>query len=138
MPANCLRAQGISIISDFSHAWDVKLDFNKSWVWTSGDPTPLKSVPFPRSLGERDLGAFIRYKNTGKLGLLSNRLDECLRRIQKVESLPISQLTKAHLIQGSAYSTGFYGSEVSYIGANHFKRLRTAASASIFSSLPQC
>ena len=105
-------AQGISIISDFSDAWDPKLDFNKSWVWTSRDPTPLKSFPFPRSLDERDLGAFIRYKNTGKLGLLSNRLDGCLRRIQKVESLPISQLTKAHLIQGSAYSTGFYGSEV--------------------------
>ena len=118
------------IALEFFRQWNFRVDELKSWAWTSGPNSKIGiKSRFKYVAGAKNLGSFARYKKSTKLGSLSNRIVEGKRRAGQIIALPSDPGSKLNAIRAGAYQSGFYACEVSYIGLNILKSLRSSTAA---------
>lgn len=84
-----------------------------------GDPRRIRI-----SLAERELGVFVRYSRVNQLGCLRERMTNALKRLRRLKSLPATVEQRALLVQTNVWPAAFYGAELTYMGASHFRKLR--------------
>ena len=111
----------------------MKIDWHKSWWWTSDSHTAsiakeamtACAIPaVPRVNSAKDLGSPMTYKGPCKLGSFRARLQDAQQRLKRVQSLPYDLTTKTRLVATSVYPAAFYGSEILPLGSSHVDQLR--------------
>ena len=115
--------------SAFAQEWRIALDVEKSWCWTlnfSNDETRLCDLGLARRSAAKDLGAVIKYGKNMSNRPLQNRVTEGIARLLRLADLPLSKADKVNVILANAFPTAFFGCEITLLGQNHFKAVRSA------------
>ena len=116
----------------------MQVDVAKSWVW--GTSKSMKNavsnfdVLFPDSPGclciknnVRDLGEIVQYNKSRVAQPIVNRITQGKKRIEKLQSLPLTVQQKCERIQASGWSFSLYGADTHCLGKTHFHDLRQSA-----------
>lgn len=122
----------------FAYMTDMIIDWKKSWTWaTSADmhqvlTQVLHTKPYAcelvRKLSALDLGAIMTYQGVPHLGRYRERLAKAMKRLDRLESVPLPLSSKIQLTRGSVMPVALYGTEVIPLGEAHVRKLRSAMS----------
>ena len=112
------------------------IDHGKSWHWgttkTFRDScSELQALhehdtPFHVKSCVKDLGELVHYNKSASIGFIRDKIDEGIRRIQRIEWLPCDLQKKALFIQTAVWPFALYSCDTTYIGQKHFEKLRRA------------
>ena len=119
----------------------------KCWAWgtTQQARSAWKSISrtvFGRpdlirvTSAERDLGIQMHYTRQMINKTLIDRLECAKSRLTRLKKAPFSLQEKARLILTNILPTAFYGAELVYLGADHYKTFRTAIGDAMIGRTP--
>ena len=74
----------------------------------------------------KDLGELVHYNKGASIGFIREKIEEGVRRIQRIEWLPCDLQKKALFIQTAVWPFALYSCDTMYIGQKHFEKLRRA------------
>ena len=74
----------------------------------------------------KDLGELVHYNKSASIGFIREKIEEGVRRIQRIEWLPCDLQKKALFIQTAVWPFALYSCDTMYIGQKHFEKLRRA------------
>lgn len=132
----CFRA--FIKVMNITRSLRMLVDIAKSWVWgtskTMKDAVKNFDVLFPQSPGcltlknnVRDLGEIVQYNKAKVAQPIVSRITQGKKRIEKLQSLPLTLQQKCERIQASGWSYSLYGADTHYLGKTHFHGLRQSA-----------
>ena len=115
----------------------LQVDYQKSWHWGTTKAFHDSCVEFQTrqdNPGEsvqilscvKDLGELVHYNKSASIGFIRDKIDEGIRRIQRIEWLPCDLQRKALFIQTSVWPYALYSCYTTYIGQKHFEKIRRA------------
>ena len=115
----------------------LQVDYQKSWHWgttkafrdscdefQSRQDNPGETVQILSCV--KDLGELVHYNKSASIGFIRDKIDEGIRRIQRIEWLPCDLQRKALFIQTSVWPYMLYSCDTTYIGQRHFEKIRRA------------
>ena len=110
----------------------LSIDFRKSWHWATSKAFRDFCTQLHTDKGAsaqvlsvvKDLGELVHYNKPVSLGFIKDKIDEGISRIRRIWWLPCS-------LQKNALFVALYSSDTTYIGQNHFTKLRRAVLNSI-------
>ena len=131
----------ISVLN-WVHSLKMKIDQNKSWIWATSPALraclqdlnqifPSGDEKFNIKHDATDLGMYTHYDKKASLGSIADRLQSGIRRLQKLEWIPISIDEKAHIIQTAVWPCALYSAEIQFVGPKNFQKLRRAATTTL-------
>ncbi len=121
----------------FTSAIRMQIDFDKSWAYAIGKD-------FKQSLSDlelifpdgrttihivddaKELGVQVKYSKRVRLGPITNKLEDAIKKIYKISWMQTDIRSKSFLTR-AVWQKVFYGIEGQAIGESHFNRLRRAA-----------
>ena len=123
---------------NFVESLRMKIDQGKSWAWGTDKNFktcaqnlnalfPAENDPIIICSSAKDLGMQIHYDKRKSLGCIKNRVQEGLKRVEKLSWLPIDINQKAKIIQTSVWPTALYSNDSHFMGSQIFAKLRRAA-----------
>ena len=116
LPPPLLRKSGVS-----------HLTLKKAGAGPSkNDETRLCDLGLTRRSAAKDLGAVIKYGKNMSNRPLQIGVTEGIARLLRLAPLPLSKTDKANIILANAFPTAFFGCEITLLGQNHFKAVRSA------------
>ena len=129
-------------ILNWVHSLKMKIDQSKSWTWATSTPFRASiqemSCVFPSGdekinirSDATDLGMHIHYDKKKSLGNIADRIQNGMRRLQKMEWIPINLENKAHIIQTAVWPCALYSAESQFVGPKIFQKLRRAATTTM-------
>ena len=132
----------IRLTQDFLQSLKLHADPSKIWVWGSSPEArkqwskiSLEITGNPRSYrvatAEKELGIYLHYTKQNGLGCQLDRLEEGVKRLRKLRTLPVSIQKKASLIQTNVWPCALFGTDATYLGQKRFARLRSLLTEAI-------
>ena len=120
---------------DICNVARLQVDPQKTWMWATspGHEREVKlamenivgaNVEITKVAGARDLGLYMQYTGSAKLGTLKDRLQEGLQRLKRIKFQDWDLPVKLHVIKSSVYPAAFHGSEQTAIGTDHLQKFR--------------
>ena len=127
----------VRLLLQFARALKLTLDWNKTWIWGTDDDhrEALKQVgrdllPAEVELQKvnfaRELGYILHYRLQAFRGTQQERHDKALIRLKKLQRLPVTLQTKAHIAQSSCVTKALFGTHLYLAGKRYFEELRGA------------
>ena len=142
--SHCQRAhvQAVQVMLNTTTAMGVSIDFQKSWRWGTSKPWrqlrdvlqlffPSGDVEIQVQQHVKDLGETVCYNKMSRVDYIRSRVDEAIRRIQRLRYLPCPLLDKFKMIQTGAWPVALYAAEHTYIGKQRFQDLRKAVTFAV-------
>ena len=127
----------IQILLKFAKAFKLTLDWNKTWIWGTDnhhrdalqqvgrDLLPAE-VELQKVNFARELGYILHYRLQAFRGTQQQRHEAALNRLKKLQRLPVTLQTKAHIAQSSCVTKALFGTHLYLAGQRHFEELRGA------------
>eukprot|EP00438_Fugacium_kawagutii_P025691 Skav203438 [mRNA] locus=scaffold1836:265307:269464:+ [translate_table: standard] len=139
-PSQHVRALKLTI--QFLQSLRLNLDPKKSWCWGTS-PAARKAwldinnevvgspMYFRIAHAEKVLGVFMHFAKTTHHGCLGVRLDEGIKRLERLSRLALPLKQAARAIQSTIWPMTLFGCDIVYVGKRHFSRLRSIAAGAL-------
>ena len=120
----------------------MEIDFRKSWTW--GTTKKFRKAiqccnflfPDGRTQIEmlttvKDLGSQLHYNKNVTLGSISTRINEGIKRCEKLRWVPTDMKSKAKFVQSAVWPAALYSSTNQLLGYKHWQSLRRAVARAL-------
>ena len=121
--------QGIITMHTWSELWNLDLDADKSYIWSTEAKTRREAAELGWAVEEKakDLGAQMNYGKKGHIGTQTTRIYALEGIWPKLKRSLASAWKKQQLLRQAIWPRAFYGIATCTLGWSHIKQLRTEA-----------
>ena len=122
----------------------MEIDFTKSWAWgvtrhfrkaiqNCNLLFPNGQINIDTLTTVKDLGAQLHYNRHVTLGSINKRIQEGIKRCDRIRWVPMDIKSKAKFVQSAVWPTALYSATTQMIGQKHWQSLRRAVARALLS-----
>ena len=129
-------------VLNFTLALCMNIDLSKSWAWGATKDFrkscellnlifPDQSISIDIKESAKDLGIEIHYNKRSTLGSIAERIEDGIKRCDRLRWIPIDIDQKARIIQTAIWPAALHSADAQMVGDKHWKDLRGAATRAL-------